>query len=792
MSRIKLDLSEFKHVSSDDKSTKLQHKNGHTLILAHKSLSPDAQKQLGALSKIAQENRTQSQSNELQDQKMAYGGMYEEGGKVKIPPSDATVPDKDSNKEKPVGANVNTPSSLQEAWRRITHPMAEGGETKDPTRDEHGDVKPGYKAVAENSRANKPSEQAQTASSPSKMLENLKNAWADGGLIPNKKTLKPVETYKEEVHAPDTYGHLNEKAAELEEKEKPQELVESTDEQKMADGGEATTAQDAATDQEFNSSENTAKQSIPQEINSQANDLLSKPADIGNVQEKPQESDLAKHLAYITGRWGKEAVVNHLINPAIRGVTDLANTASNIGSGLIAGASGQPETPTTDQAKIQQAPPQQPPAPVVQPPAPLPQPNAKQIEETQQAAGTPTLQSDIANVNNPMGLATQGFANEIQAERAKATATQGLASGESNALAQDAAAKQRAFAKFQNTYDILSKERLAHIQDINNGHIDPNAYWKDHSKIATGLGMILAGFNPAGSPNAAIDFLKFQMDRNLDAQKANLNSKNNLLNANLQQFHNINAATEMTRLMQNDVITNQLNQAATEAKTPLAKAAAQAAIGQIQMESAQRFRQLAMTQSIMGLAAKGDPQSEEEFRAMTSMMRMLGMGEVAKDMESKRIPGIGTASREVPADVLKQISSSKAVNDLMNTSLEFSAQHRGLLDKLNPAEIAKAHTIQGQLIGAIKQAQHDGVYKPTEAEFLTSQIGGSPAAFFSKMSSEPKIRQLQTVKQQEMNELLSPYGIKAPQLPTQQQPQTVQGKDGRMYRRQGNYMVPVK
>ena len=48
---IKLNLKEFRHVSSDDKSTTLQHKNGHKLVLHHPSLSKESQQQLSELAK---------------------------------------------------------------------------------------------------------------------------------------------------------------------------------------------------------------------------------------------------------------------------------------------------------------------------------------------------------------------------------------------------------------------------------------------------------------------------------------------------------------------------------------------------------------------------------------------------------------------------------------------------------------------------------------------------------------------------------------------------------------------
>ena len=67
---IKLDLSKFKHISSDDKSTTLEHKDGHRLCLAHGGLSKDNKKQLEALAKAAKSE---------EPVKMAEGGKPEKG-----------------------------------------------------------------------------------------------------------------------------------------------------------------------------------------------------------------------------------------------------------------------------------------------------------------------------------------------------------------------------------------------------------------------------------------------------------------------------------------------------------------------------------------------------------------------------------------------------------------------------------------------------------------------------------------------------------------------------------------
>lgn len=70
MSKIALDLKKFKHVKSDDKSTTLQHADGHILTMANKALSPEFQEQLSALAKS-------SECKEEPAEKMADGGILD-------------------------------------------------------------------------------------------------------------------------------------------------------------------------------------------------------------------------------------------------------------------------------------------------------------------------------------------------------------------------------------------------------------------------------------------------------------------------------------------------------------------------------------------------------------------------------------------------------------------------------------------------------------------------------------------------------------------------------------------
>lgn len=420
-------------------------------------------------------------------------------------------------------------------------------------------------------------------------------------------------------------------------------------------------------------------------------------------------------------------------------------------------------------------------------------------------AAPPTQQSDnnqqdvsnplTAGLNDTAGLLQSGYQNQMAGIGAQAQAQGALGQQQAQVLQQQVQAQQQAKQAFTDQYSQLEQERQNHIADIQNGYIDPEKYWLGdangnggHSKIATGIGMILAGFNPTSNPNAAVNFLKFQMEQNLEAQKQNLGAKNNLLQANLQQFHNLRDATDMTRLMQADIVQNQLAKASAMAQSPLAKAAALKDQGKLQIDYAPLQQQVAMRRAMMSLAGGPNGDNPNAVDQMLGYMRVQNP-EMAKEMESRYVPGVGLGSTPIPQEARQQIISTKSVNDLMNKSLQFSQAHHGTL---NPSDLAQASTIQNQLVGAIKQAQHDGVYKPSEAEFLTNQIGGSPASFFANISSVPKIKELQSIKQQEYNNLLSTYGLKQQQLPQTQSPQYKTVNGVKYMRGPNGQAIPVK
>lgn len=232
---------------------------------------------------------------------------------------------------------------------------------------------------------------------------------------------------------------------------------------------------------------------------------------------------------------------------------------------------------------------------------------------TPQDSGNPILASNAQQSQTPQGDlfgmdalsagTKQGIGNEITGINKGAAAQGQLGSAEAKALQSSQKQQADIQAHFQEQFDSINQDRSNLIEDIANHHIDPSHYVGSMStvgKVATGIGLILGGLGSGlnGGPNQALEMLNKQIDRDIDAQKAQLGIKETLLSANMKQFGNIHDATAMARVNQMDILSNQLQQAAAQSQDPLAKARAQQAVGEIQQKTAPIVSQIAQRQAI--------------------------------------------------------------------------------------------------------------------------------------------------------------------------------------------------
>ncbi len=383
----------------------------------------------------------------------------------------------------------------------------------------------------------------------------------------------------------------------------------------------------------------------------------------------------------------------------------------------------------------------------------------------------PPVNTDIST--NPQDLYQQGAKQALTGVGAQAQTTGELGQMQAKQVADNVAAQRDAQSAYSNQFQNLNNERMNVINDINNGHINNEHFWtgdKDgnggHSKIAAGIGMLISGLGSgmSGQQNGAMNYLKYQMDRDMEAQKTNLGQKNNLLSANLQQFGNLRDATTMTKIMQTDILINELQKTAAMANDPIAKAAALQAAGKLQMDLAPRMQTFAMIQAMQDISKTGDQRSVPH---MLNTLRVLDP-EKAKEMESRYVPGVGLAEKNVPEAMRDRMAAFNTTMTQLKDAINFRQEHPNAPFSLS--DRAKAQTLMQNLGNQIRVAEDMGVFKASEAAMMNTMLGKSPADFLANVRTNPKLQEMLRLKLMEQKNLYDMFGLRVPQQPQGDQP----------------------
>lgn len=254
------------------------------------------------------------------------------------------------------------------------------------------------------------------------------------------------------------------------------------------------------------------------------------------------------------------------------------------------------------------------------------------------AQGTPQGPSDLYGTEAYYGNLTKGIAEQKAGinQEAKAAGDQGKL--EQAALQAGMDAQKQNAQTFHDHYNALEAERQAFVKDIRDQHIDPQHYLNSMGtgkKIATAVGLILGGMGGGitHTDNPVSQFLNDQITRDIDSQKAEMGKKENLLSANMKQFGNLRDATDMTRVMQSDLISNQLKMAAAKTSDPMAKARAMQAIGKIDADNASTMSQIAMRRGLLSGMQAGRIAPEHVVRMVVPKEEQVGAFKELKDAQ---------------------------------------------------------------------------------------------------------------------------------------------------------------
>lgn len=267
----------------------------------------------------------------------------------------------------------------------------------------------------------------------------------------------------------------------------------------------------------------------------------------------------------------------------------------------------------------------------------------------------------------PGGMGRDPFSLQEKGVKEEAAAQKVL--GEESAKAYDQAESDFKAAKTKFD-DQLNKEQArtdALIQGLETKKIDPDRLLNNMStgnKILAGIGLILGGLGGVQSAAMVLDKMNRSIDRDIDAQKADINNQNNLVSLHFQNTHNLQQAGLMAK---NDVLSAvefKVKKLAAQASSPMAQARADQLLGQIAQQRQQNNLSLAETALKLRVGAGGVNANEinTEF--------------LPKDVRERvvRIPGggIGLANSEDDAkEAKKTLTSLQQIDSNIDRALKF-------------------------------------------------------------------------------------------------------------------------
>jgi hypothetical protein len=309
----------------------------------------------------------------------------------------------------------------------------------------------------------------------------------------------------------------------------------------------------------------------------------------------------------------------------------------------------------------------------------------------------------------------------------------------------------------QRSFDDQVRQLQQSMATFNSEKIDPSHFWASRStgqKMLAGIGLALGAMGSAftGGPNQALGIIQSAIDRDIEAQKANLSkaqqgvqNQASLLGIYRQKFQDDAQAEAATRatMLQNAALRTQAMAAKYDA--PELKAKAQQAAAQLGAEAAKAmddFKQRAFERSLQ-TAQLG---VEQEKLGLAGVQRQ-------QQLNSRFVPGLGYALDEKSADELRKRypayqNASSLVDEL--------AKLRGSDDSAawSPTKINQMRGIAAKLKFALQQNEGLSRLSDEDVKQLDQVAGGDPARIGYVL---PVLQQLSTQLDDEFRRTASSY-----------------------------------
>lgn len=388
---------------------------------------------------------------------------------------------------------------------------------------------------------------------------------------------------------------------------------------------------------------------------------------------------------------------------------------------------------------------------------------------TQQATQSP---QQIKDPGAPHGSLIDQAKSDValanKAELANAGNAQQSAKQEADIYGKQNQQMQDLHAKYEELGSNLHHKFENLSAEVEKGIIDPHRWWDSKStgsKVLTAIGMMFAGagIGAGGHPELAGKAIDEAVNRDIDAQKHNLNNKNTLLGKYMDMYNSLPQAEAAARLTMNAGIEGLLKQnaaklgSASAVNTALQSIAARRQALLPQMEALAKGQVMGQMYEGMSGPQQVSNDAEQAYQQRMEHMRVLNP-DLGKDMENKYLPGVGASRVPVPDKLREEISTRKDLSDKLAQLEIFAKKHQGTT--MDRSIVNQGKAMAAQVQDAYRTAHQQGVFKESEKNFLESILHADPTAFLADIRTIPGYRQARKFNDETVKQYYKSYGIK--------------------------------
>jgi len=388
-------------------------------------------------------------------------------------------------------------------------------------------------------------------------------------------------------------------------------------------------------------------------------------------------------------------------------------------------------------------------------PGPPGSPNPTQVmpEMPQNYNVQPAAEQPQQQAMPQSNLMAQGAQNQIAGLQKQANAESTQAKAEAAAAEQKASDAKKLEDQFQANLKHLNEQRAALFKDVQDGQIDPNRYKNSlgtGGKISSAIGIFLSGLGQGlrgKDGNPALDYFQKQIENDIEAQKATMGNKQNLLAAMDREFGNMQDATNAMRVIYADQYAADVAKAAAKSKDPAAQGRAQQLIGQIEAQYGPLMQQMAIRQTVMQGGKAGMIAPETQIQAL-----------VPKEMQPKAYEQMTQyqAALKASTDIKKVASEIGKLNTVGNRLMK-PIQSKSQVDALN----FQILTVAKPLLGALSDSERAAVQDSLSINMLDDAA-----------TIKLKMRNIEDLARKGATPptWLKAYGVQLPELPQSSAP----------------------